>query len=101
MVIRELIYGECCYPVEDTQLTEFAADKLLDGMGLSREERRTIRPRLVEYLTTQPELVDFIAADDDELAEYFKNDADEYFRTPTLKEIEDEEYNRTVWEGLR
>ena len=101
MVIRELIYGECCYPVVDTQLTEFAADTLLDGMGLSREERRTIRPRLVEYLTTQPELVDFIAADDDELAEYFKNDADEYFCTPTLKEIEDEEYNRTVWEGLR
>ena len=26
---------------------------------------------------------------------------DEYFRTSTLKEIEDEEYNRTVWEGLR
>ena len=117
-VVKELWYGDDCYPVTQEQLCDYVADQLMDIIDLKDTMDTMLRYKLVDerasdyvkrwlrrqaksYAEVMPELVDFFTSDDDKLAEYFKNDADEYFRTPTLKEIEDEEYNRAVWEGLR
>lgn len=117
-VVKELWYGDDCYPVTQEQLCEYVADQLMDIIDVKDVMDTLLKYKLVDtrvadnvkrglrrharaYAEVMPELVDFFTSDDDKLAEYFENDAEEYFRTPTLEEVENEEYNRTVWEGLR